>query len=196
MSLPDGLHAVPPGKFAMVVTHLEMTAPAPLRGASCPDGLEFVDWAPDLATYRDTFRRVGADWLWYGRLLKTDDELGALLSDDNMPRWTLLKDDVPEAILEIDFRTPGECELAYFGVTSKLMGTGAGSFLMDRALAHAWARPIKRLHLHTCSVDSPQALGFYIRSGFTPTRREVEIDTDPRTNGLLDPSAAPHVPLM
>ena len=196
MSLPDGFHAVAPGKVAMVVTHLEMTAPAKRRGLECPQGLTFVPWQPDLATYRDTFQRVGADWLWDGRLLKSDAELSAILSDDGVQMWTLLKDGTPEAILELDFRTGDECELAYFGLTSKLIGTGAGGFLMDQALSIVWARPIKRLHVHTCSLDSPQALGFYIRSGFTPFKREVEIDDDPRITSVLDRSVASQIPII
>ena len=36
MSLADGFHDLPRGKLAMVVTHLQMTAPAPLRGAGQP----------------------------------------------------------------------------------------------------------------------------------------------------------------
>ncbi|MEM6311767.1 MAG: GNAT family N-acetyltransferase [Pseudomonadota bacterium] len=196
MSLSDGFHAVPPGKIAMVVTHLEMTAPSALRGHPCPVGLDFCAWSPNLETYRDTFRRVGSDWLWFGRLLKSDTELAAMLSNENILRWTLMQGGVAEAILELDFRTVGACELAYFGLTSRLFGTGAGSFLMDQALSHAWARPITRLHLHTCNVDSPQALGFYLRSGFTPTRCDVEIADDPRLLGVLDTSAAPHVPIL
>jgi hypothetical protein len=50
--------------------------------------------------------------------------------------------------------------------------------------------------VHTCTLDHPNALGFYLRSGFTPYARSVEIADDPRLHGVLPRSAAPHVPVM
>ena len=67
---------------------------------------------------------------------------------------------------------------------------------MDQAITLAWAEPITRFHVHTCTLDSPGALGFYIRSGFTPTRRMVEIADDPRLTGLIDAEKAGHVPIL
>ena len=193
--ITNGLHDVAPGKVAMVVTHLEMRVPQ-LRGAALPAGLAFERIAPDIASYRDLFRRVGEDWLWYGRLVMADDALAAILSDPDVHFYTLMKDAQAEAILELDFRIRGACELAYFGLSKALIGTGAGVYLMDRAIEHAFDAKIEQFHLHTCNIDSPQALSFYKRSGFTVTRQEVEIDDDPRLSGALPETAAPHVPII
>ncbi len=101
-----------------------------------------------------------------------------------------------EGLLELDFRVAGECEIAFFGIAHAIVGTGAGRWLMTRAIARAWARPITRVWLHTCSLDSPVALGFYIRSGFTPYDRKVEVYDDPRLTGVLPRAAAPQVPVI
>lgn len=194
MALPDGFYDVPQGKLAMVVTHLEMTKQAPLRGAALPDGLSFAPLPQGLGTYRALFRRVGQDYLWFGRLELTDAELSETLSDPKVALFTLLKDGQPEALLELDFRENGACELAYFGVTAPLIGTGAGGYLMDQAIRLAWAEGITRFHLHTCTIDSPQALNFYIRSGFTPYRRQIEIAPDPRLVGLHPDHAGASIP--
>ena len=79
MILPDGYSDVPAGKIAAVVTHLEMTAP-PARRADPPGSwtLRKVD-APTLPWYRDLFRRVGEDWLWFSRARMTDAELAAII---------------------------------------------------------------------------------------------------------------------
>jgi hypothetical protein len=50
--------------------------------------------------------------------------------------------------------------------------------------------------VHTCSDDHPAALSFYMRSGFSPYARMIEIQADPRLTGHLPPGAAPHVPLI
>ncbi len=195
--LSDGLHAVPPGKVAMVVTHLEMLSPAPLRPVALPEDITFRHLTPDVAQYRDIFTRVGSlEWLWYGRREMADDTLGAILQDPRVAFYTLTREGLDEAMLELDFREDGQCELAYFGLTPALIGTGAGRFLMNEAIRLAWAEPITRLHVHTCTFDSPQALPFYIRSGFVPYRQEVEIDDDPRLTGILPETAGPHVPIF
>lgn len=192
----DGLHDVPAGKVAMVVTHLEMTQPAAVKGDPLADGITFHQITPDLAWYRDIFERVGASWLWYGRRIMVDEDLSEVLNAPDIAFYTLEKDGQAEALLELDFRQEGQCELAYFGLTDRLIGSGAGRFLMDRAITLAWAQPITRLHVHTCTLDSPQALDFYIRSGFTPYKRQVEIDDDPRLVGLLPREVGRHVPLI
>ena len=67
---------------------------------------------------------------------------------------------------------------------------------MDQAITMAWARPISRFHVHTCTLDHPSALGFYIRSGFTPTKRMVEIADDPRLSGVMPETCAPQIPIL
>ena len=196
MSLADGFHDLPRSKLAMVVTHLQMTAPAPLRGAGQPSGTEFAELPRDPDTYRDLIRRIGQDWLWFSRLELDDLALCAVIEHEAVEIRTLMVEGRPEAILELDFRGHDECELAFFGVTPALIGTGAGAWLMDRAIDLAWARSISRFHVHTCTLDSPQALGFYIRSGFTPYRRQVEVAEDPRRRGILPETAAPQIPLL
>jgi GNAT superfamily N-acetyltransferase len=195
--LSDGTHAVAKGKLAVIVTHLEMHACATTKEAVLLEGVTFRQVKPTLAWYRDIFARVGAlDWLWYGRTELSDTELSAILDDPNVAFFTLTKDGVDEALLELDFSKQGACELAYFGLTRALIGTGSGRYLMNEAIARAWAADISRFHVHTCTSDSPQALNFYVRSGFTAYKREVEIDDDPRLNGVLPVGSAANVPAI
>jgi GNAT superfamily N-acetyltransferase len=83
-----------------------------------------------------------------------------------------------------------------FGVTPKLVGTGAGRWLMSRALDIAWSRPVERVWLHTCTFDHPAALAFYQRSGFRAFRRQVEVADDPRLDGTVPRDVARHVPVI
>ena len=196
--LSDGLHDVPPGKLAMVVTYLEMRAPVALRPGPAPRGatLERIP-TPGLDWYRTLFTRVGGqDWLWYSRLQMPDDALAAILHDPRLEVHALMHNGRAEGLLELDFRLTGECELSFLGVTGALIGTGAGRYLMNQAITRAWDSPIDCFHVHTCTLDHPDALGFYIRSGFTPVRQYVEIDDDPRIHGSLPRDAGPHVPIF
>lgn len=195
--LENGFHPVPAGKIAMVVTHLEMRARPETRAVPLPDHVAFRTVAASPEWFRDVFTRVGSlEWLWYGRLKLDDATLAALLDDPNIEHYTLSSDRRDEALLELDFRQPGACELSFFGLTPALIGTGSGRYLMNAAIKRAWSRPIERFHVHTCTFDSPQALSFYRRSGFEPVRQEIEIDDDPRLHGVLPPSAGPNIPIF
>ena len=197
MTLPNGFHDIPPGKVAMIVTHLEMHAPPETKPVSWPEGVQFrtVQATPDW--FRDIFLRVGAlEWLWYSRLKLDDAALAAILDAPNVDHYTLTRDGHDEALLELDFRVPGACELSFFGLTPALIGFGCGRGLMNEAITRAWSKPITRFHVHTCTLDSPKALDFYRRSGFTPVRQQVEIDDDPRVIGILPPEAGAHVPVF
>jgi GNAT superfamily N-acetyltransferase len=196
MILPDGYSDVPAGKIAAVVTHLEMTErPALPPAPPAPWTLRHVE-RPDLAWYRDLYRRVGEEWLWFSRIRAADDKLAARLHHPLVETHALVSDGRDEGLLELDFRQPGACEIGMFGVTAKLVGSGAGRFLMHCALELAWSRDITRLWLHTCTFDHPAALPFYQRAGFRPFRRQVEIADDPRLDGTALRDVAKHVPVI
>lgn len=197
-ALKDGYSVLRPGKLANVVTCLEMTEkPAPKPGRQGTSGLALHQVEhPDLAAYRALFRRVGEDWMWFSRLIMSDERLRQILTDPKVDLYTLRSGSSEIGLLELDFREEGQCELAFFGVVPEAIGQGAGRFLMDRAIALAWARPIRRLWVHTCTFDHPSALGFYRRSGFRPYAYAVEIHDDPRLTGHLPRTAAPHIPLI
>lgn len=196
MILSNGEYDVPAGRIAAIVTSLELTVPPPRRPDPPDPGSRLVAERPEAAAYRALFRRVGAPWLWSARLKLTDAALQAIIGDARVEIYRLIADDEDGGLLELDFRDGESCEIAYFGVVPALAGSGAGRWLMNHALAIAWSRPITRLWVHTCTLDHPAALGFYIRSGFRPFRRQVEIADDPRLMGFLPTDAAPLVPVL
>ena len=196
MILPDGYSDVPAGKIAAVVTHLEMTArPTPRPDPAGAWSLRQVEMPP-LDWFRDLYRRVGEEWLWISKIRMPDAELAAIIQSPLMEIYALAHEGRDEGLLELDFREPGQCEFVSFGLTERLVGIGAGRWLMNRALELAWSRPVDRVWLHTCTFDHPAALAFYQRSGFRPFRRQVEVVTDPRLDGTVPRDVARHVPVI
>ncbi len=195
---PDGFLDVPAGRVAAIVTSLEMTV-APQREANSvkPPGVEFhrVEH-PSIERYLRLFRLVGDDWLWFSRLRLTESELVAIIHHRDVEVYVLRVNGADAGILELDFRDASQCEIVYFGLTGAHVGKGLGHYLMLEAIARAWAKPIKRLWVHTCTFDHPSALQFYRRAGFRPFRQQVEIAIDPRTNGELPRTAGSHVPIF
>ncbi|NWK97131.1 GNAT family N-acetyltransferase [Sphingobium lactosutens] len=191
------LTPVEPGMVATIVTHLEMRErprPAPVPAAP----LRLAPWkTPDLTAYRTLFRRVGAPWLWFSRLVMADPELTAIIHDPAVEVYAVTDPRGTEVgLLELDFRSLPDCELGFFGLVPELNGKGLGRWLMAQAKSLAWRKGVERFWVHTCTLDSPAALGFYIKSGFLPYGREIETFADPRLAGVLPRDAAPHVPLL
>ncbi|MCA1749169.1 MAG: GNAT family N-acetyltransferase [Parasphingopyxis sp.] len=193
-----GLESIPPGRIATIVTYLDMRA-RPKRAPMPDSPLRLVRWpAPvDGEKYRTLFARIGGPWLWFSRLAMADEKLEAILRDDGVEIFAVEdRQGIEVGMLELDFREAGQCELAYLGLVPELAGQGHGRWLMAEALARAWRQDVERVHVQTCTLDHPGALGFYIRSGFTPRGRAVESFDDPRLNGLLPREMAPHVPII
>jgi GNAT superfamily N-acetyltransferase len=192
----DGYTDLPPGKIAAIVTYLEMRerpAPLPFRK---PDSWSLRRIDQDHRRYRALFRTIGEPWLWFSRAVMPDDTLAAILDDPGVEAYALQDGTADVGLLELDFRSEGEVELAFLGLVPEFIGQGAGRFLMNEAIGRAFARPIQRFFVHTCTLDSPGALAFYLRSGFTPYRRSIEVADDPRLRGFLPQDAAPHVPVL
>ena len=196
MILPDGYSDVPSGKIAAIVTHLEMTArPTPRSDPAGAWTLRRVEMPP-LDWFRDLYLRVGEEWLWFSRMRMPDADLAAIIQAPLVEVYALEHEGRDEGLLELDFRDAGQCEIAFFGVSAKLIGSGAGRWLMNRTLELSWSRPIARVWVHTCTFAHPAALAFYRRSGFRPFRRQVEIADDPRLDGTAPRGAARHVPII
>ena len=201
-ALAHGFHAVAPGDLAAVVTALEMREmPAWLRRPGIePDvPLQMERWgtcAPE--KYRLLYKRIGAPWLWWSRLALDDATLGAIIHDPAVELYAVTdRARVEIGMLELDFRKPGACEIAFFGFVPKATGNGFGKWLMRRALQRAWGRAgVEKVWVHTCTLDAPAAVAFYRKQGFVPQSRFVEVFRDPRAAGLLDADLGALHPLI
>ena len=99
-------------------------------------------------------------------------------------------------ILELDFREKEECEIAFLGLVPELAGKGLGRWLLGKAVELAWIDGVKRVHVHTCSLDHPAALSAYLRAGFKAYKRAIERFPDPRFLGIFPKDCAPQLPLF
>jgi GNAT superfamily N-acetyltransferase len=191
------LAPVPGDQIATIVTSLEMTE-RPRPRALPASVLRLDRWRePALDRYRTLFRRVGEPWMWFSRLVMTDEQLAAIIHDPAVEVYAVTDPrGIEIGLLELDFREAATCEIGFLGLVPELNGRGEGRWLMGRALALAWRPEVTRVWVHTCTLDSPKALGFYRAQGFVPFARAVEIFADPRLTGHMPRDAAPQIPLL
>ena len=188
---------IPAGKLASVVTFLEMRTPParPFPRNRLDLRLRKVrDAKPEW--YRKLFRSIGDDWLWSSRLRLSDEELISILRHPAIELFALEYQGRDGGLLELDRTRPPDVEISFVGLTPDLIGKGAGLFLLSQGLEIAWSYRPARVTLHTCTMDHPNALSFYLNAGFVPYKRAVRITNDPRLTGILPRTAAPQIPII
>ena len=99
-------------------------------------------------------------------------------------------------MLELDFRSRGDCLIRFLGLVPELAGRGHGRWLFAQALALCWRETVGRVRVNTCTLDHPAALPSYLRAGFSARARAFESFPDPRLDGLLPKEIAPQIPLI
>jgi len=183
-------------ELVAVVTYLEMTERPSIEPPRSTLDLKRIT-NPGVERYREIFRLVGSPWLWFSRLVMDDAKLAAIIQHPDVELFAVQDGNGRDVgMLELDFREGGECELAFDGLVPELSGLGHGRWLLEEAVRRAWRDTVKRVHVHTCSLDHPAALAAYRRAGFSPFKRSIERFPDPRLLGILPEDCAPQIPLL
>jgi GNAT superfamily N-acetyltransferase len=160
------------------VFYVEMFGRPPGEVAPPREGLMVVHARrPTVAYYRFLYDAVGRAYHWYSRAKMSDAELAAVLHDPGNEVHVLYADGTPAGFVEFDRRVPGEVEIVQFGLMPEFIGQGLGKYFLRWAIDRAWGYDIRRLWLHTCSLDHPAALPNYLKAGFVLYKEEVK----PRT---------------
>jgi GNAT superfamily N-acetyltransferase len=183
-------------ELVAVVTFLEMLEPPALELPPSPLALQRIA-DPRPSEYRTLFRKVGAKWLWFSRLIMEDAKLADIIGDPDVELFVVVDDTGAHVgMLELDLREDGECELSFVGLVPELAGQGHGRWLLAEAVSRAWRDGVERVHVHTCTLDHPAALSAYRRVGFKPYKRAIERFPDPRLLGILPLDCAPQSPVL
>lgn len=193
----QGFATLPKGTLGTVETSLERFNKPDASKWPLPDGFRLAQPEPfTLDAFKTLYHAIGDDWLWFGRLQKSDAEIEAIIyAPTTKLRYLYDAHDQPLGLLETQQQGDDTVEISYFGIVPQATGKGLGPVMMENGLAEAWTPTTKRAWLHTCTFDSPHALGFYQKMGFKPYKQRFEWAKDPRLTGLLPRAAAPHIPL-
>ena len=199
--IPDGYTDLASGKIASVVTYLEMLERPPLADVSSSRILSSEVQLrqvqnPGLDWYRALYRRAGAQWFWFSRLEMTDEQLAAVLHRSTNELFVAEREGSEIGMAELDRSEPPNVEITSFALFSEAIGKGLGRPFMTQLLDRAWDDSTARVWLHTCTLDGPAALSFYMKCGFRPYKRAIEVADDPRIRGILPEDAAPQVPII
>jgi GNAT superfamily N-acetyltransferase len=180
------------GPMLVTTTHLEQTSPEQLVPGSRPlppnARLErVVDISADFSKF--LYRSVGSGWNWTDRLPLTRGQWDAILRTPGSETWVLWLDGSPAGYIELAGRRGpegSEVEILYFGLFPEFLGRGLGGALLAEGIGQAWQLdnrwqgflPVRRVWVHTCSLDGPAALANYVSRGMRVFKTEEE-DVEP-----------------
>ena len=135
---------------------------------------------PSVSFYRYLYDAVGSPWLWTDRKALSDEQLAAIIQDDEVEIYVLYANGVPAGYAELDMRGRPEVNLAYFGLLPEFIGQGLGAYFLNWTVRRAWEHGPSRFTVNTNNFDHPRALPLYQKMGFVArARRTVWIDPDP-----------------
>ena len=130
---------------------------------------------PPAHFYRYLYDLIGRNYYWVERLTWSDADLIEMLHDERVHLYVLYIGGVPAGMAECDFRKDGSGYIAYFGLSPEYVGRRIGPWFLHQTIELAWAQPISRLLVNTCTLDHPRALPVYQRAGFTAYGREERV---------------------
>ena len=69
-------------------------------------------------------------------------------------------------------RDKNEIEIAYLGLLEEYQNKNLGSFLLTVAIKNSFSENVKRVWVHTCSLDHKNALNNYMSRGMKIFKKE------------------------
>ena len=146
--------------------------------SSCEEHFQLTRWKnPDAESYLDLYKEVGRNWGWTGRLLKTAEELSAILNAENNEVWLFQAENTVAGFFEL-VRAEGETEIVYLGLKPEWIGKGLGQKLIQASVSAAGQNG-GRVWLHTCERDHSSALQAYLKAGFKIEKELIAMEYYP-----------------
>jgi len=162
-------------KREVLRTYLQLSDPArcprvppPVPGARVE---QVLDCPPSF--FRFLYTEVGRPYNWVDRLVWTEEQIRARVSDASVALHVLIAAGVPAGYFELQRHADGAVEIVYFGLLPEFCGRGLGKYLLGEAVACARRLGGPRVWLHTCDMDGAAALPNYRARGFEPFKAET-----------------------
>jgi GNAT superfamily N-acetyltransferase len=182
--MPSILHRML--SHGVVTTYLEMHSPDQLRPKRADVRFQVREQKePNWVFNRDLYFRVGEQWQWIDKRLWTDEQWKKYALAPGLRSFAAYYDDALAGYYELRQESEPDgrnaaVEIAYFGLLPEFIGRGLGGALLTSAIEEAWScrdgiAP-KRVWVHTCNRDHPQALANYQARGMMVYKVEETVE--------------------
>ena len=128
---------------------------------------------PDFQLNKFFYKQVGKKHRWIDRLSWTDEKWINFISNKNLETYVISESKDLVGFFELLYSPElKETEISYFGLLEEYIGKGIGGYALSEAIKKSFKKNIKRVWLHTCTLDHPNALKNYIARGMKVFRKE------------------------
>ena len=118
------------------------------------------------------YKEIGKDYYWKDRLVWSDKNWLDYVSQASYQLHTLYKDKNLVGYYEILSDNYLNFEIAYFGIFKEFFGRKMGGHLLSYAIYNSFYQGAKKVWVHTCTLDHPNALKNYLARGMTIFKTE------------------------
>ena len=120
------------------------------------------------------YKNIGKKHKWIDRLIWDEQKWIDYVSSKKVKTYVLKNKDDLVGFFELIFHfEKKEVEIAYFGILEEYQNKKLGSFLLSEAIKKSFDQNIRRVWLHTCSLDHKNALNNYISRGMKIFKSET-----------------------
>ena len=128
---------------------------------------------PDFQLNKFFYKQVGKKHRWIDRLSWSDGKWINYISNKNLETYIISESDELVGFFELLYNPElKETEISYFGLLEEFIGKGIGGYALSVAIKKSFEKNIRRVWLHTCTFDHPNALKNYIARGMTVFKKE------------------------
>ena len=121
---------------------------------------------PDHQLNKFFYKQIGKNHRWIDRLSWKDIDWIEYLNNSNVETYILTeKEDLVGFYESIYEKKNNELEIAYFGILENNREKGYGSYLLSEAIKRSLEKKVKRVWVHTCTLDHKNAIKNYTSRG-------------------------------
>lgn len=158
----------------MTIYYLEMLEAPSYERAVAPEYTLVECEANQPEFNKFLYSLVGKQWDWTDRLVWDDARWEQVVTSCDLRTWVAYSDGIVAGYFELH-KQGDDVEILYFGLSPEFIGRGIGRPLLEDAINQAWSwQGVRRVWVHTCSLDHPAALKNYERRGFKLYKTEEE----------------------
>ena len=112
------------------------------------------------------YKQIGKNYQWVDRLIWTDKNWIEYVSSPNLFTFILKNNDDIAGFFELMYHKDKlETEIAYFGLLKEYFGKKLGGYMLSEVIKKSFSYNVKRVWVHTCSLDHKNALKNYLSRG-------------------------------
>ena len=120
------------------------------------------------------YKQIGKSHKWVDRLEWNDSNWIKYVSNKNVSTFVLKKKANIVGFFELIYhKDKSEIEIAYFGLLDDYIGEKLGGYMLSEAIKKSFSFNIKRVWVHTCSLDHKNALKNYLSRGMKIYNKET-----------------------